>query len=336
MKFTNLRAFEKHLEDSAPNHFANLYLIISKEPYDKKAAFEKLRSHLSKGQNVKMFEGESLHIGDALSELNSLSFFAKQNLIVIHNIDKVKKGDQQTLEDYFAKPNPQAFLLLTATSLSGATNFYKKIEKAGVILDVAAEKPWEKEKTVADWFQKTAWEHSKKISLPVCQMLVKQMGVDQSLLEQELHKLICYVGDRSDITVEDIKDICLVANIETIWQLGDAIFRRDSAGAIRIFRALMGEGSHFLGLLRQVRGQFQTGLQISSILTQGGTSANVTALFPYMKGTILEKNVKTAQDYGLNRYKNGLLLIDKADIDAKNSGGDIELIADMLMMRLTQ
>lgn len=334
VKINNLRAFEKHVGDSAPNHFSNVYLLISKEPYERKSALDKLRAHLQ--HEPKTFDGDSLNAGEVLDELNSLSFFSKQNVVIIHNVDKPKKADLQALEDYFVKPNSRSFLLMTATSFSAATNFYKKVEKVGVIMDIPAEKPWEREKTVAEWLHYTAAAMGKKISMPVCQALIKQAGSDQAVLEQELHKLVCYIGDRAEITLNDARAICLVTNTETIWQLGDAIFRRDAGTAIRIFRSLENEGSHFLSLLRQIRGQFQTGLQISSIISQGGTPDQVTALFPYMKGGILDRNIKTVREYGLNRYVKGLQLIDETDLQAKNSGGDTDLLTDMLIVRLTQ
>ena len=36
MKFTNTRAFEKHLIDAAPRHFAPVYLLIGKDDFERK------------------------------------------------------------------------------------------------------------------------------------------------------------------------------------------------------------------------------------------------------------------------------------------------------------
>ena len=46
MKYTNLQAFEKHLADAGPNHFAEVYLITAKDPFERKQATDLLTTKL--------------------------------------------------------------------------------------------------------------------------------------------------------------------------------------------------------------------------------------------------------------------------------------------------
>ena len=122
---------------------------------------------------------------------------------------------------------------------------------------------------------------------------------------------------------------------ETIWQLGEALFRRDPGAALRISKGLLSEGSPFLGLLRQIRSQFQTEYQISCILADGGTSSDVAQNYPYMKGVILEKHLHTARSYGKEKFKKALLAIDETELSAKSSGADEDLLNERLIYQLT-
>jgi DNA polymerase-3 subunit delta len=88
-------------------------------------------------------------------------------------------------------------------------------------------------------------------------------------------------------------------------------------------------------LLRQLRSQFQTEIQICTILAQGGGASEVTRQFTYMKGCILERHMALAQSYGLQNCKNGLLSIDETELQAKNSALEASLLADLLMIKLT-
>lgn len=340
MKYTNLRAFEKHLESAGPGHFADIYMILAKEAFERKAALDTLikcvlKQEASPDLCLHLFDAEKHPIDEALAELETLAFFAKKRLIAIQNVDKYDKASTSKLEAYFATPNRAACLVLIAPTVNRATNLYKKAEKAGIVLDVPEEKPWEREKSIAEWLRATAAALSKQIDHSTCQILLKQLGTDQTLLHQEMLKLVCYVGERPAITDRDVAAICGSVNSENAWQLGEAIFRRDPATALRISKALLTDGTAVIALLRQIRSQFQTEFQVCSILSQGGTPADIAQEFPYMRGQILERHMQQAQTYGMARFKKGLLQIDDTELQAKNSSADPDFLVEMLIIKLT-
>jgi DNA polymerase-3 subunit delta len=340
MKYTNLRAFEKHLEESAPNHFTPLYMLLDKDSFSRKAASDKLIEALLKGEKKRelsqtQFQADEQSIHEILSELDSPGFFAQRRVILINQAEKLTKASLEKLDPYFAKLPPQTYLILSCNALSASTNFYKKIEKAGVILDIAEEKPWEKEKTLQSWVITEAANQKKTIDPQASLSLVKQIGTDKSLLLQELNKLICYVGDRPSISIQDVDAICISIPLENIWQLGEAIFKRDAASALRISKAMLDEGTPLLSLLRQIRNQFQTELEIGCILARGGSSEEITQQFPYMKGNILSRHIQTAQGYGIKKLKEGILLLDATELKAKNSLADLNLLNELLIVHLT-
>lgn len=340
MKYTNFRAFEKHLEASRPDHFAAIYVVLAKDQFERKAAFDRLICFLQGNEHQAQFslttlEAESLS-DSVVQELYASSLFTKKQILVIAQAEKLKAKAKEILEQYFAKPNHSLFLVLSAESLVATTNFYKKAEKAGVILDLnQPEKPWEKEQRLAEWIKAYVTTQGKKIELSTCQYMLQQLGTDQSLLFQELEKLVCFIGDRLEITVSDVSTICLSTNMETGWQLGEAIFKKDSRAALRIAKALLKDGTACIALLRQIRTQFQTEFQVCSILANGGTAADVGSLFPYMKGNILNRHMQMAQGYGIARFQQGLIQIDKTEVLTKNSSIDPELLMDLLLVKLT-
>ena len=277
MKYSNLRAFEKHVEGTVVWHSAKCLCYPPKEEDFAEKAF----TASSTKAEIKVFESEQANIDDILMELNAFSLFAEKRVVLINNADKFPKSSCEKLEAYFAAPNRSVCLILSASSLSASTNFYKKIEKAGVILDLIEEKPWEKEKSLSEWgASKISSRREKTIHPQALQHLVKQVGSDQGLLQNELEKLISYVGDRKEITPQDVGAICTGVNDENIWQLGEAIFRLDAAAALRISKALLDDGVPFMTLLRQIRSQFQTDFQVCTILSSGGSKADVAGQFP--------------------------------------------------------
>lgn len=340
MKYTNLRAFEKHLAEASPKHFSSLYMLVDKDTFSRKSIADKLLTFLlpsqkHPGQGQRIFNAEEDTIDEIIQELNSPGFFSEQRVILINQAEKLAKSAIEKLEPYFTHPSPSTYLVLSCNSLSAATTFYKKVEKAGIILEIAEEKSWEKEKSMQAWVMEQAALQGKKMEPHASQFLIKQIGTDKALLQQELDKALCYVGDKTTIDLQDIAAICVSIPLESVWQLGEAIFKREAASALRISKALLEEGTAFLSLLRQIRNQFQTELEIGCILAGGGSAEDVTKQFSYMKGTILNRHLQMAQGYGVKKLKEGLLLIDAAELKVKNSLADPSLLNELLIVNLS-
>ncbi len=341
MKYDNLRAFEKHLEGAKLLHFSPLYFILGKDSHECQEAIHLLLRFLllspqDKELGLTIFEGSQVEEQELGTALYSPSLFVKSKVIWIQQAEKLKKTTQEILEKYFLRPLPSQTLLLSAPSWQKNTTFYKTVEKEGIILEFAELKPWEKEKRLAELVNKQAAAARKLISFQICQLLVKRIGIDQVLLEQEVEKLICYCGERKEITLQDVEMLCPKHQIDSVWQLGEALFRRDASAALQMAHAILLDGQALLPLLRQIRSQFQTEYQICLLLTQGKQTSDITAEFPYMKGQILEKHVKQAQQYGLNAFKKGLLAIDATEMRAKNSAIEEKILIEILIMQLTQ
>ena len=339
MKYTNVKAFEKHLEGADPKHLGDVYAVIGKESFEVKSAVDLLVKILLKPQKnpefaLKVYNGDKILFEDLMEELNSLPFFSEKRVVLIENGGELSKTEMSKLEEYFAHPNRTLCLIISASAINRATNFYKKLEKAGIILDIAEEKSWEKEKSSKDWIFARVSKEKKRISPEAINLLQKQTGTDLSSLAQEIEKLICFIGDRTEITMQDIALISTSVNTETAWQLCDAIFSRNANHALLVMKGLLDSGTPLLALIRQIRAQMQTDYQICTILANGGSSSDVTAEYPYMKGRILDNHCQAASTYGLSRFKKAMLKIDQTESAAKNGLGSDDFLSELLIASL--
>ena len=109
MKYGTIRAFQKHLKESAPSHFAPIYLIVSKDDYERKEAVkilsDSILKHLPPSEYCcKKMDGTKHSIKELAHELNAFNFFAKDRVVLFDHIDVFKKEDLAHLESYFSKP----------------------------------------------------------------------------------------------------------------------------------------------------------------------------------------------------------------------------------------
>lgn len=341
MRYDNLALLEKSFKGAASQEQGPLYFILTKSLFQSREATELLLSHLlpageKRELALTLFDGANLSEATVNEALDSYSFFSKSQVVVIQHFDKVRKGVQEQVELFISRPQPGISLVLCAESWSKATSFYKAIEKSGVVLELPELKPWEKEKQLVAWVNKQVAATRKLMSYQACQLFVKRAGDDQGVLAQELEKLLCYCIDKREITERDVEAICTTEHTETVWQLGEAIFRRDAAAALHIGKEFLLDGQPFLSLLRQIRSQFQISYQISLLLAQGKHDEDVMREYPYMKGQILKRNTQQAQHYGCAAFKEGVLAIDHAEIQAKNSSTDEMILLELLLFTLTE
>lgn len=334
MKYTALQPFLKHLRDAAPAHCASLYFLVAKEPHTRKEALKMVKEKLEGEWTV--YEAKRLEPRILAEEVGSYTFFSRKRVICIDNIHELNKTTQTQLETLLEKPIADLTFVLSGESWNRGTKFYKNAEKQGVILDVPDEKPWEKERSIRQWLIDYVQKEGYQLQPEAVQLMLQQLGTDALLLEQELQKLFLYTIEKKRITIEDVTAICGVVNVRNIWQLGDAVLKRDSAQAISIAKALMADGLPFFSLMTQLRTQIQNKFQVCSILTTGGGLADVAAHFPYMKGRILEQNCQLAQGYGLERFRRAVITFADTELRAKSQNISDEWLTERLITHLSQ
>ncbi|ADI38340.1 putative DNA polymerase III delta subunit [Waddlia chondrophila 2032/99] len=334
MKFGNRKAFDKHLKEAGPHHFASVYLLISADYFERKQLVTKLCGAVLNGSpldehHLKKLDGAVHSVHELMRELGSFNFFAKKRVVIYENAGELKKEDAGVLKSYYEHPNPSVFLVLSSSSVNRGSSFYKQTEKAGVILDIEPEKPWEKEAALSDyaaaWFKK----NGKKTASGVNQALVKSVNNDQAQLLQEMEKILCYLGENEEVSFEDLRVIGSGQTSYTVWQLGDAVFSRKGKEALEISNQLLGDGESLIGLLRALRMQFQTRL-----LGATAQPEEVQSRVPYLRGPLLHKQIQQALQYGAESCREGVLLIDEAERLAKNSGIADRCILETLMIKL--
>lgn len=328
MKYDSIRAFQKHLLSAAPLHFSSAYLVLSSEQFLLKEALKEIISALGDALAT-VYPRE----GELMTELSSLSLFEKRKLVIVEEADKIAKKEQELLIQWLKRPPSGCYLVLLSEGLRKGSLLYKAIEKQGIILDVPEAKPWQKEKEAVLWVQEKADLLKKRIDEKASKLLVEFVGSDKTALFSELEKLALYTGNNERIQAEDVSVLCRVVPKENIFKLSEAIFLRDGKKAVSLIVSLQHEGVQPLAILRLLRQQFEVDLQVA-LLARSRNVEEITNLYPYMKGFILEQHKKQAETYGISSFKKGLMAIDKAEYRIKSVPVEPDILIGTLIAEL--
>lgn len=181
--------------------------------------------------------------GDLLTAIVQPGLVLGHRAIVVLNADKLKVATKTELLAALKDLPPDTTIAFVGASLPKNDKLLKAVASTGQVLrfDLPNRREY------PDWLGKRAKELGLHISVHEARHLARLVGDDAWRLDAELAKLAAYVGGRSpqdpvSVSTDDIDAVCTPSLDVQIWDLTDAVGRRDSAAAFRALEELLAGG----------------------------------------------------------------------------------------------
>ena len=165
-------------------------------------------------------------------------------------------------------------LILTTDVFDRRRSLYKSIQSHGIVIDCSVPKGTRQadkaaqEAVLANAAQATLKQHRKRIEREAYQALYEMTGFDLSVFVGNLQKLIDYVGDRPEITVNDVEVIVRRTKTDPIYAFTNALADRSTANALFFLDSLMSDNIHPLQILAAMTNQVRK-LMVAKDFEQG-------------------------------------------------------------------
>ena len=130
---------------------------------------------------------------------------------------------------------PWDFLLMTAVQVDRRIRLYKRLEESGAVLQLVLERDRSgriSRDSLAEFVGQRLREAGKTIEPRAREMVLLRAGDDLRSLQQELEKLLLYVGDQGLIRTQDVDLIFADQGEGWIFDLTRAIAEREAAAAL--------------------------------------------------------------------------------------------------------
>lgn len=331
MKFQSAAAFEKHLKESFPDHLSHIFLFVSPCHYEKRLWIEAVIEVLKKKDpqlQVMHFQAPETAPIVVQDEMRTPTLWGGTRLLIVHAIDKVKPiGAYLDLLNYHS---PDLFLVFCAEAAKPVAELYQKGKKEIVALDVSEEKPWDRERRLQEWLKDQARKVGKQLSSNVAAEILKNLGSDLAALDQELKKLITYVGAKTELTLNDVEAICGSKDLLTGWNLAETLVWKQPI-AVQGKAADLGFLFPFLG---QIRYHLQLGAQLAELIEQKVSMAELKHYFPAVRPQNLDKFIPIATQRGSLFFIQGILKLYDFELIAKSSSLDLTISFDLFQAKL--
>lgn len=242
-----------------------VYLVTGEERYFRQRVVEAVRravlGNLDASLNEDQFVAGEVDARLVVSAARTLPMFGPRRLVMVRGLErwdaKTESESEESpssgtkpldvLADYAAAPSDRTTLLLVADKIDNRRRLVTAAKKDGCLVLCASLPTYE----LPGWVRQRAREGGHAMSPRAAELMAELVGSDLCALSDAIERVELFVGKGVELTEESI--LACVANLQpaSVWDLVNAVGRRDAAGALvalaRVFEP--GGGPRLVGLL---------------------------------------------------------------------------------------
>jgi DNA polymerase III subunit delta len=156
----------------------------------------------------------------------------------------------KSLGDLAAGLGPGCHLLISGEKVFKGSAFYKQLAKFAEIHEFkaagrAAQRSEDGRALALELFKR----NGVKISRAVSEAFAARCASDSRQVAQEVEKLCTYLGDRNEVSMDDVALLTTTTTESEYWELGDSIAKRDRKRALRLVREQSRGGGSAVGMV---------------------------------------------------------------------------------------
>jgi DNA polymerase III subunit delta len=270
--------------------------------------------------------GDDKNLTDMLTMASAFPFSSEKKLLVIKDFEKFR--DKKNLSGYAASPPDFTVLVIihNGNISSAASEPYKTLIKKGYLFEAKELKGRSLVKWIADYVS----SKDKSISPENIQMLMDITGENRGLLEDQIEKLITFMGEKREISHQDISALAAGTKEYTIFDLLNAVGKKEKALSFRYAYNLLDKGKEPVFIIFMLVKYFTTLSRITEIMQQNTPSSSAAKMLGILEWTYKDYVAarKLYSDKQLKRASEALL---KADVSLKTTSTDEKTVISVLL-----
>lgn len=263
----------------AAKHFTRLLGILN-------LSFEDIdKTNRSKVLNIDSYQPNDDDWLDALCE-----YCANNNLSIKSSAKSDDKALQNAIEKGFPKGN---HLIITSDSADKRRTLFKAINEYGMIIDCTVPKGERKadkivQEAVLREKVKAILGRSKTMDNDAYFAVCEMTGFDLRTFSNNIEKLVIYIGDRKNITIDDVKFVLKRTKKDPIYEFTNAISDKNTASALFFLKSLLNNEIYPLQILAAMTNQIRKLMLVRSFLeSSSGKMWRPNTQYNYFRSSIM-------------------------------------------------
>ena len=294
--------------------------------------------------NTTLLDGRNLTLGELRHTCDAIPFLADKRLVIVngllwalaprkgHELPEAKRKLLDDLVGYLPQLPPTTRLVLVedhALPTKHPVLQLAKREKQGYVKRF--ERP--SDRALPQWIRSRAHAHGGSIEPRAAHRLAAVVGAHLRLLDQEIDKLVTYAGSEGTVTEDDVERLVPYSQDAVIFDLVDALGRRDGSTASKTLHRLIDEGEHPLGLLGMIIRQFRLLVQVKALKQDGASPHDIAkslGIHPFPAGKLYNQATHFTADQLEKVYRH----LSEVDLEIKTGRMKAEIALDLLVAGL--
>jgi len=231
---------EKIISDWKKNIFKPLYWLEGEEEFYIDEVMEYAEHHiLSEADaafNLSVFYGKDANWTEVVNACSRYPMFAQRQVVLLKEAQQMKDIDK--LENYITNPLASTVLVVSykGKTVDGRSKLAKLLKQQGEVL--TAKKLYDNQ--LPGWTTDFIQSKGYTITPRALTLLVDHIGNDLSRIANEFEKVSMNLGDRKNITEDDIEKYVGISKEYNVFELQQALSNKDLARAITIIQYFEG------------------------------------------------------------------------------------------------
>lgn len=322
--------FQRHLEQSQPTP---VYLFQTDSAFLVDQCWQLLLDRLVPPAH-RRWNGERLAAGETpaaevLTRLRTVPMLGGRRLLLVQHVDQWKKDDRALIDAYLAKPRPTATLALSIGAKASWKKLFTAVEAVGILVQLQTPT----QQTAPRWVQERAMSLGKRLPFAAAAALVEQVGADLQVLDQELMKACMFVGERTEITLEDVFQVVSRQRTFGIFELTRAIGSKRPELAVAALRNLLLMGEAPLAMLGLLTRHIRLIWQIKEAWDHKQNPVEVAKRVRLPSG-VVKTYADQGRAFGYQELRQIHQALATADLDLKRTALAPERVLEALVLQL--
>lgn len=317
-------------EDIKNGTFRRVYLLYGDEDYLKLQYKNKLlRALVTEGDtmNFSRFEGKEAQVPTLIDLAETMPFFAEHRVILVEDSGFFKNAAPQ-LAEYLPDMPETTCMIFIEKEVDKRSKTYKSLKDIGRMVEFKTPD----EKMLTRWVLTVLQKNGKKLTQPTMQLFLEKAGNSMGNIDRELEKLICYVGDREIIQMDDVEEICTGQTENRIFDMIHMMAEKRQKEALELYYDLLALKEPPMRILFLLVRQFNILLQVKTMVA-AGMEQNQIADRAGLRSFTIRRYRSEAGHFSVQKLKEALRDCARAEEDVKTGRLDDRLSVELILVK---
>lgn len=248
-------------EDIKNREYHPIYLLYGEEDYLKRLYRDSLKNSIvaEDEMNYSYYEGSGVDLLQIRELADTLPFFQDYRLIVLENSGLFQSANDLT--DYLPNMPDTTILLFVEKEIDKRNRLYKYVSKQGLAVEMKSMS----ERDMKLWVTGELRGAGKQMRENTIAYLLSLIDNSMIHVQNELDKLIAYVGEREEITREDVDAIASIQITGQIFQMMDAVASGKKEQTMQLYHDLLELRESPMSILYLLSRHFNILLQLKDV-----------------------------------------------------------------------